>query len=331
MTHPVDPAVERAHADVVSLFRDHTDGDAAVTAAGLAAVCRAARDRLALLPSLDPHDPRTWSSYELITADVRTLLGYLHEAGVPSSESERFRSLLIRVLHYLYRADDGAEPGILLAELLHRDWAARIGESHADTIEAAERLAACLHAQGDSQRARPLFEKVLLLRSKKLGDADPATLVAACNMGSCLNQLRDYRAAFRLNDDTVRRCERRLGKDNGTTILATGNLASSLFWLGEHRRALSLYRAVHQWHQRASGVDALDTLWAEADVAVTLSALAEHEAARVVNAGLLPRFERAAGKDYSGTRHTRDRLVRNLRALGRDEEADEVHGGIPRF
>ncbi|MEV0113518.1 tetratricopeptide repeat protein [Streptomyces sp. NPDC050844] len=326
MTHPVDPAVSQAHADVIGLFRENpADGPAE-----LAAVCRAARDRLAALPPLDNQDPRTWSSYALITKDVQTLIGYLREAGVPSSEPERFRALLIRVLCYLYEAD-GAAPGILLAEIVHRDWEARIGETHHDTLRALERLAACLFAEGDAKKARPLFERVLLLRSRAFGDDDPGTLLAACNLGACITHLGEDREAFRLNDDTVRRCERRLGKDHETTILAGGNLASSLFRLGEHRKALARYRDIHRRRRRTSGENSLLTLGAEANVANTLQKLGDHEAARAINAALLPKFESAAGKDHSTTKRTRSRLEANLRALGRDEEADEVNGGIPKF
>ncbi|MFI6722803.1 tetratricopeptide repeat protein [Streptomyces sp. R-74717] len=326
MTHPVVTEAEQAHTDVLNLFRKSTAGNQT----GLAVVCRAARDRLAALPVLDPDDPSTWAAYELITADMQTLLGYLREADVPSSEPERFRSLVIRVLRYLY-ASDRAEPGALLAEIVHRDWETRIGESHAHTIDAAERLAACLHARGDSEHARPVFERILQLRSKKYGDDHSDTLLAACNMGACLNRLKDFRAALRLNRDTVQRCERRLGKDNRTTILATGNLAGSHFGLGDLEQALTLYRDIHQRYRRVSGDNSLVTLGAESSIAITLQKIGDYEAARAVNADLLPRYERAAGKDYSGTENTRSRLERNLRALGRDKEADEVHGGIPKF
>lgn len=326
MTHPVDPAVAKAHTDVLNLFRESTTGHPA----GLAAVCRAARDRLAELPTLDPDDPTTWASYELINTDVRTLLGCLREADVPSSEPQRFRSLVIRVLRYLYKADR-AELGALLAESVHRDWEVRMGESHADTINAAERLAACLLAQGDSKQARLMFERILQLRSSEYGDDHPDTLLAACNLGACLNRLEDFRAASLLNADTVRRCERRLGKRDRTTILATGNLAGSLLRLGEVEHALTLYRRIHQWHRRRSGENTLATLDAAAGIAISLHALGDHGAARAINADLLPRFERVAGKDYSATKNTRLRLEANLRALGCDEEADEVHGGIPKF
>ncbi|MCX4773799.1 tetratricopeptide repeat protein [Streptomyces sp. NBC_01285] len=322
MTHPVDPAVARAHADVLDLFRRNP--------AGLDEVCRAARDRLTAMPALDPLDPRTWNSYALITTDVQTLLGYLREAGVPSSEPERFRSLLIRVLYYLYESEK-SKIGVLLAELVTSDWEARLGKSHADTLNATGRLAVCLYAQGEPKRARPLFAWVHQQRASQFGDDDPATLLAACNMGACLTELGHYRAAFLLNTDTVRRCERLFGKEHETTILATENLAGSLFGLERHRTALTLYRDAHRRRRRTSGEDSLLTLNAEASIAIALHKLEDYEAARAVNADLLPRFERVAGKDHSGTKHTHARLVKNLRALGRYEEAEEVHGGIPKY
>ncbi|MFD6326345.1 tetratricopeptide repeat protein [Streptomyces sp. NPDC058442] len=326
MTHPIAPAVEKAHTDVLSLFRKSTVGDPD----GLAALCRAARDRLAALPTLDADDPSTWTSYELITVDVRTLLGFLREIDVPSSEPKRFRTLVIDVLRYLYMADR-SELGEYLAKIVHTDWDRRLGESHVHTIDAVERLAACIHGRGDAKRARPVFEQILELRSAKFGDSHPSTLLAACNMGACLNQLEDFHTASQLNADTVRRCERRLGKDDPTTILAVDNLAGSLFGLGQLKMALTLYRDIHQRYRRVSGGNSLAALEAGAGIAITLHKLGDYEAARAINADLLPRFERVAGKDYTGTKNTRSRLVMNLRALGRRKEADKVHGGIPKF
>ncbi|MEU1463166.1 tetratricopeptide repeat protein [Streptomyces sp. NPDC005727] len=326
MTRPVDPAVQQAHADVVALFRATPAADRA----GLHDVCRAARDRLAALPVLDPHDPSTWNSYELLTANFQTLLCYLVEADVPTSEPDRFRALLIRLLHYHYDSHN-ADPGVRLAELVLKDWEVRLGESHKDTILANERLAACLHDRGDSEQARPLFERILALRSQKSGADDVATLVAACNLGSCLNQLSDHQAAFELAQDTLRRCELWLGSDDSTTILATQTLADSLSGLGEHRIALSLYEMVHRRHLFEYGEDALPTLCVAESVALSLQELGDHEAARAVDAALLPRFECAAGKDYAGSKRTRNRLVKSLKALGRDAEADDIRGGGTKF
>ncbi|WP_053650016.1 MULTISPECIES: tetratricopeptide repeat protein [unclassified Streptomyces] len=321
MTPAVDPAVGRAHADLLHLFRTGP--------AEPGAVCAAARDRLAATPDLDPGDPRTWNSYRLLTADVQTLLGYLREAGVPHSEPERFRDLLIRVLRHLCEADR-AELGVLLAGPVHDDWRERLGEAHPDTLRAAERLAACLSARGDAERARPLLERILLLRSRTLGENAPATLLAACHLGACLNRLADHRAAFHVNDDAVRRCRRRLGKDDDTTLLATENLANSLFGLGRHQKALALHRDTHRRRTRTSGEDALPTLRAAADIALALHRLGDHESARAADTDLLRRLERTAGRDHSTTRATRDRLEKTLRSLGRTEEADDLVGA-PKF
>ncbi|MEH0420473.1 tetratricopeptide repeat protein [Streptomyces sp. B21-083] len=326
MTHPIDPAVEKAHTDVLNLFRTSTAGDPA----GLAALCRAVRDRLAALPTLDADDPSTWTSYELITVDVRTLLGFLRELDVPSSEPERFRTLLIDVLRYLYMADR-SELGEYLAKIVHTDWDRRLGESHVHTIDAVERLAACVHGRGDAERSQPLFQKILRLRSAKFGRDHSGTLLAACNVGASLNQLEDYEAALQLNSDTVRRCERQLGKHHPTTILAVDNLAGSLFGQGESELALVLYQDIHQRYRQVSGENSLVALDAEAGIAITLHKLGDYEAARALNADLLPRFGRVAGKDYKGTQDTHARLIMNLRALGRNDEADVVHGGIPKF
>ncbi|WP_326771258.1 tetratricopeptide repeat protein [Streptomyces sp. NBC_01445] len=313
MTQSVDAAVAQAHADVVALFRDTPVTDAA----GLAAVCRAARDRLTAMPVPDPHDPHHWDAYRVLTPTVQSLLGYAREAGDPSGEAARFRALLIGVLHYLYDSRRAAA-GIPLAELVQRDWEEHLGETHPDTIVALERLAACRHDGEGAEQSRPVLERIVRLRSQSLGADHPDTLHSLCNLGVCLNTLGDYREALRLNSETLQRCERHLGSDNWTTNRAMNVTASSLFGLGEHSSALFMYRAVHRWHLQRSGASSLDTLDAAADVAHTLHALGDYEAARTLNADLLHIYERTAGKDYHGTQQTRARLTQNLEALRRD-------------
>lgn len=313
MTQSVDVAVAQAHADVLALFRDTPVTDVS----GLAAVCQSARDRLTAMPVPDPHDPLHWDAYRVLTPTVQTLLAYAREAGVPNGEAERFRALLIGVLHYLHDSDR-AEAGIPLAELVQRGWEEQLGETHPDTIVALERLAACRYEGEGAEASRPLLERIIELRSQSLGADHPDTLHSLCNLGVCLNKLGDYQEALRLSSETLRRCERRLGTGHWTTNRTMAVTAASFFGLGEHRSALGMYRAVHDWHLQRSGASSLDTLDAAADIAHTLHAIGDYEAARTLNTDLLHVYGRTAGEDYHGTQETRARLTQNLMALQRD-------------
>jgi tetratricopeptide (TPR) repeat protein len=283
--------------------------------------CRAARSEYAALPDLDPEDRASWDSYLVITNDLQTLLAYMTEVGVASSEPGTFRKLLMRVLRYLSAADQ-SELGLTLSTTVYGEWSGQLGETHPDVINVMERQAACYMELGDASASTALMRQVLTRRKAVFGDDEPRTLRAAANLGTSLNSLKDFHAALRLNQETVQHCRARLGPDHDTTLDAASILARSLSGLGEHEAALSIYRDV--WTRRAStsGPDALETLDDASRVAVALATLGDYEAARAINEKLHSQYERALGASHPLTKTARERLTGNLRALGRGHEAN---------
>lgn len=281
--------------------------------------CRAARGEYAALPDLDPEDRASWDSYQVITSDLQTLLAYMAEVGVPSSEPGTFRVLVIRVLRYLSAADR-SELGLTLSTALYGEWSGKLGGTHPDVINVMERQAACHMELGDASASIALMREVLTRRKAVFGDDDPRTLRAAANLGTSLNSAKDFHAALRLNQETVRHCRARLGPDHDTTLDAASILARSLFGLAEHETALAIYRDV--WARRAatSGPDALETLDDASCVAVALATLGDYESARAVNEKLHSQYERALGASHPLTKTARKRLAGNLRALGREHD-----------
>jgi tetratricopeptide (TPR) repeat protein len=322
VTERTDNFAWPAHQDIQDIFRTNN--------VSVAEACRGARDRLAAIDVGKPELPQSWDAYRILAADLRTLLGFMHEHGVLSSEPAAFRSLVINVLNYLYEADQ-SKLGVVMARVVRQRWTAELGETHEDAVSAAERLAACLHGSGDAQAALPIFRDILRLRSRVKGPGNPTALSAAANLAACLGELEEYHAALRLSQDTVTRCTQVLGSSHDTTLRAVRILAGSLFGLGEYRVALGAYTTVYEQYLLKAGTDHLSTLSAADSVAITRHCLGDYEVARAMNEQLLRRYERVLGKADRRTAAARDRLSTCLRALGRDREARLVHGPIPDF
>jgi hypothetical protein len=167
VTRQAQNAAWTAHQDILDIFR--------ANGRSVADACRIARDRLASISIGDPERPQSWDAYRILAADLQTLLCFMNEQRVPSSEPTAFRSFVIDVLVYLYETEQGGR-GSLIAREVHRRWSEELGRSHRDTMSAAERLAACLHASGDGTAALPIFREVLRLRSQTKGPDAPGAL-----------------------------------------------------------------------------------------------------------------------------------------------------------
>jgi hypothetical protein len=326
----VDEAILQAHRDMGDIFRVNT-ADASHAA-------QEARDRLGALPPLDPETPDSWEACEIITGDLRVLLGFLGEAAVVSSRPAGFRTLVLTILRYLDESDQTVL-GLLLAGEINVRWTAELGREHLDRIAAVDQLAVYMRARGQSKVALPLVEEALGLYSRIHGQNHPATLNAVVNLCACLVGRGDALVASRLSRKILPTCVAVLGRDSDITLRANSVFAESMFELGETRTALDVYRDVHARCRKTKGRDHLATLNAAGKVAIVLHGLGDHEKARAMNEDSLHRYERLLGtnknkKGYNREdrriKESRKRLVANLESLGRHEEAREV-GGLPDF
>ncbi|TDE37666.1 tetratricopeptide repeat protein [Actinomadura sp. 6K520] len=314
--------IQRAHRDIQEIFRTQT--------ADLARACEQARDRLAAVPSLDPADRDAEDDWDTLTSDLRVLLGFTSQTGVPIGKPEQFRALVLDLLWHLH-TNNRSDLGAVLAQDVYHRWSAELGMRHADRVSAAEYCALCLLDIGDGNTALPLLRETVQLRTEAHGANHAVTLHATADLCRCFNNVEDYHQALRLSQDTVSVCTRVLGGDDRTTLYATTQLATSLFGLGEYEMALATYRDVHERNRRLFGTDNLSTLLAAENVAITLQKMGDHETARELNTDVLHRYERLLGKKDDRTERVRIRLSANLGALGRKDEASAVYGPGPDF
>lgn len=312
--------IQRAHRDVQEIFRTQT--------ADLARACEQARDRLAAVPS--PGDRNSEDDWNTLTSDLRVLLGFTAQTGVPIGKPDGLRTLVLDLLWHLHTKNRN-DLGAVVARHVHRRWGAELGMRHADRISAGESYALCLLDSGDGDTALPLLWETVQLRTEAYGANHAVTLHTAAYLCRCLNIVEDFHQALRLGQDTVTTCARVLGGDDWTTWYATTQLATSFFSLGEYEMALAAYRDVHRRKRRLLGTDDLSTLLAAENVAITLQKMGDHEAARELNTDVLHRYERLLDKKDDRVERVLVRLSANLGALGRDDEARAVYGPTPDF
>lgn len=87
-------------------------------------------------------------------------------------------------------------------------------------------------ALGDYNQARPLFERALAVREKKLGPDDPATAESLSHMGSVLQTLGNYQEALPYFTRALAICENTQGLDHLDTAFKLNDYALLLCALG---------------------------------------------------------------------------------------------------
>jgi hypothetical protein len=264
-----DEPVDVRARDGLEIFR--------LNAADVAAGCEQARDRLASFPVPDPEAPEHWGTFEILTGQIRVLLGYIREVGVRGPEPEGFRALVLATLRYSYAADLG-QAGYIMAGEFQRRWTEDLGPEHHDRLAAVERYAAlCLLVRAQDEAIR-LLKDVHLLRARLSGPRDSGTLSVAADLCCALNQSGDHESAWQLSRDTVPVCISELGEDSDTTLRAISGFAGALRGLGSLSAALAAFGDVHEKYARTRGTDHLSTLRAADDVAITAYELEDYEA-----------------------------------------------------
>ena len=145
----------------------------------------------------EPPDPATWARWAQLTPHVLA-------ADLAATDNHALRNLVRRVCWYLIERGDARTPRELMSEL-HRQWSARLGQDHEDTLMAAHYLAWSLLELGRYAEAHDLNRDTWERRCHVLGEGHPDTLNSAHNLALVLRLLGDLRAARDLNQDTWQR------------------------------------------------------------------------------------------------------------------------------
>ncbi|OAP28610.1 MULTISPECIES: tetratricopeptide repeat protein [Amycolatopsis] len=212
---------------------------------------------------LDPDLKESWPEYRRAANAIRMSAA---EPDFRGHEPPEYRSLLIRVLRYLFVSGQ-AHPGVALGRLIHAEWTTALGADHPDTLAAANRLAGCLIGTTEHAEARDLLSDLLPRASRVLGEDDPLTLIVASNLCVAYMGLNEYERARDQTEDVLARTRRALGPDALGTLRTTGNLVQIHLRLGDRASALEVLDDLLPRCRRALGEDHPQTVSAAAALA----------------------------------------------------------------
>jgi hypothetical protein len=264
----------------------------------------------------DPGAPSSWRTWGLLLQHLLTL-------DPASSQNSSLRQLAASASEYLLRSGQ-LTASHDLAQHLHGEWAARLGNDHPQALLVATNLARTLHEMGRYEQARQLDADTLERRRRTLGDDHPDTLISASNLAANLRQLGDLTAARQLTEDTLARRRRVLGDDHLMTLVSSHNLANVLSDLGESRAAAMLAEDTFARSRRVLGEDHPDALSSAHSLAVRFCEMGDFHAARDLDEETLARRLRVLGQDHPDTLASARNLADDLRELGDVEAARQL-------
>lgn len=187
------------------------------------------------------------------------------------------------IAHRLGRTAEAMPEVEALASRARRD----LGPSHPVTLDIEADLAQVLIASGDSARAAPLLEDVLVRRAALLGVANEAgRRVARLRLAAAYSSLQRFDEAERLYRDLLEFHERETGPERSESIEVRANLGVLLVQAGKLSEAIPLEQRNLDLQRRKLGPAHPDTLTAMNNLGAHL-----HQAGRREEA--LPLLEEA--------------------------------------
>ena len=207
----------------------------------------------------------------------------------------------------------------LATELLqasHKRFSACFGAEHPATLMVMNQLASALHARGDIDEARVLYEKALEVRRRVLGDEHPDTLESTNNLALTLWDQGDLDGARAMQEKALELSRRILGEEHTYTLTSMDNLALILWSQGDLARARALQEHVLAKYREVLGEQHPDTLRSMANLAELLGAQGDLARARALQEHVLAKYREVLGEQHPDTLRSMANLAELLGAQG---------------
>jgi hypothetical protein len=196
-----------------------------------------------------------------------------------------------------------------------------LGEYHPDSLEARNKLAGAYWADGKSELAIPIFERVVKVRQAKLGEDHLDTLTSCGDLAVVYHAAGKLELAIPLFERTLKGQETKLGEDHPLTLSNRQNLAIAYQDAAKLELAIPLLERTLKALEAKLGENHFETLTCRNSLAV-----AYYHAGK--SALALPLFERTLkaqeaklGQDHPDTLITRGNLARTYQDTGKPEQA----------
>jgi hypothetical protein len=259
-----------------------------------------------------PEDPANWPSWTALAPHLVAAPALSPRQNDQIGKDSR-RLMFLAARYFVARGDISAASA--LDKLLYECCGQLFGKDHAETLAAANNVAADLHMAGEFDAARILNEQTLDHMRHSLGEDHPDTLACSNNLASDLRALAAYQQAHDLDKDTLARKRKVLGADHPHTLTSASNLGADLRALAEHEEARVVYEDILARRTRLLGEDHSHTLITARSLAADLRALGLEESAKSIEDDAIERRRHALGVRHGHALVSSDNLARDLHAL----------------
>ena len=308
--HPLVRETNRSHPEAAAQRREYV---AAVTA-----LIRHAS------AGLDPDEPVTWSSWQLIAPHAAGLVSFLglgtdidravtQEAADAAKQSADYLEAV-----GMYVTAEAEYRAVLDAQVR------LLGGDHPDTLGTRHNLAYVLRGRGLFDDAAAEYEAVLAGRIRSLGATHPGTLRTRNQLARVRRDQRRYAEAAAEFDAVLRAQRQTLGEEHRDTLITRSNLASIRYVQQRYAEAEAEYRAVLAAERRLLGEENVETLVTHGNLAKVIAVRGQLDRAEIEYRAVLAAEERILGTEHPDTLTTRHNLAGVLAALGRFAEARET-------
>ncbi len=190
-------------------------------------------------------------------------------------------------------------------------------------IQAAllQRLGATMQSLGLPNRAAPLADEALSLRSAQLGPDHLDTLETSYLRATALSSLGQYDAAIAAFRDLLERSTRLLGPEDEKTLMTASGLATALRYSGDLDAAEQIWRRTLETQRRALGEDHLATLRTMSNIGIVHALRGRTADAEATWRDVLERRRRKLPPDHPELRGSLGNLGLILHEQGKLAEA----------
>ena len=199
-----------------------------------------------------------------------------------------------------------------------------LGDSHPESLAAANDLADVYWYQGKLGEAEALYVDVLQKRQVVFGMDHPNTLKTGFDLASLYLIQKRWAEAERLTLDVLARQRRLLGSDNGDTLRSLGSLGSLYVMQGRYSQAEPIIVEAFDLTRRVFGEDHPDTLTRMHNLANIYALTEQYERAEPIFLATIAARRRVLGESHPQTTRTWQRLGAMYVAQGRFDEAELI-------
>ncbi|WP_394621419.1 FxSxx-COOH system tetratricopeptide repeat protein [Lentzea sp. JNUCC 0626] len=188
-----------------------------------------------LLASLDPNDPesnRHWPRY-------RELLPHAYASEILDCDDDWPRQLIVNLMRFLSAWGDHEEAA-RLAERAYESFERRLGPTHPQTLEVAQRLGFYLLAADRHEEGSLVNQRALQRQLTVTGEDSEEVLKLQLNIVVDLRWKGDFAAAAKLSEEIYQKYKRLFGDEEPETLQAAYQHGISLRLAGEYLAAAEL-------------------------------------------------------------------------------------------